>query len=79
MNEIFPGWVLAQNIFMLKRNEAKYQKRNKARREQFVFEVFRPEIMDLVRDAHSRLVDAADRAVYTDKEIPGHIADEAGG
>lgn len=30
-NEIFPGWVLSDNIYTVKRNEGKYTKRNKAK------------------------------------------------
>ena len=70
-NEIFPGWVLAENIYMLKRNEGKYQKRNKARRERFEFDVFRPETVALMLDARDRLRRAEERPVYTSREIAG--------
>jgi len=70
-NEIVPAWVLSDNIYMVKRNEGKYAKRNKARRSQFVFEVFRPEIVDLMRNARRRLQVKAEKAVYTSKEIEG--------
>lgn len=71
-NEIMPAWVLSDNIYMVKRNEGKYQKRNKARRSQFVFEVFRPEIADLMVDARRRLQAVkAPKEVYTAKEIEG--------
>lgn len=71
-NEIIPGWVLSDNIYMVKRNEGKYAKRNRARRSQFVFEVFRPEIVDLMVDARRRLqaVKTA-KEVYTSKEVEG--------
>ncbi len=70
-NEIFPGWVLSDNIFTLKRNEGKYKKRNKARRTSFVFDVFRPDTMDLVKEARKRLQAVSGKEVYTDKDVPG--------
>lgn len=70
-NEIFPAWVLAENIYMIKRNEAKYQKRNRARRETFLFDVFRPETMELMRSAEHRLSQVNGNPYYTAQEIPG--------
>ncbi|MGB9691405.1 MAG: DUF4954 family protein [Candidatus Sumerlaeaceae bacterium] len=71
-NEIMPGWVLSDNIYTVKRNEGKYIKRNKARRSQFVFEVFRPDIVDLMIEARRRLQEVKEvKAVYSDKDIKG--------
>ncbi|HEX7511039.1 MAG TPA: DUF4954 family protein [Chitinivibrionales bacterium] len=71
-NEIFPGWTLSDNIYMVKRNEKKYRKRNTARRTSFTFEVFRPAIIDLMIAARNRLRDvAARRDFYTASEIGG--------
>ncbi len=70
-NEIMPGWVLSDNIFAVKRNEGKYAKRNKAKRAKIVFEVFRPEIVDLMIEARKRLQAATGKEVYTDKEVKG--------
>jgi len=71
-NEIMPGWVLSDNIYTVKRNEGKYIKRNKAKRTQFVFEVFRPDIVDLMIEARRRLQEVKEvKAVYTDKDIKG--------
>jgi hypothetical protein len=71
-NEIFPGWVLSDNIYMVRRNEGKYAKRNKARRTAFDFEVFRPELMDKLVRARDRLrAVTAVREFYTDRDIPG--------
>lgn len=71
-NDIMPGWLLSDNIFTLKRNEAKYIKRNKARRSDFVFEVFRPDIVALMIDARNRLRDFPyKKDVYTEKDILG--------
>jgi hypothetical protein len=71
-NEIFPAWLLTDNLFPIKRNEVKYRARNKARRQQFQFTVFRPEIVDLMRDACRRLEAVrTTKAVYTDHDIVG--------
>lgn len=71
-NEIIPGWVLSDQIYMVKRNEGKYGKRNKARRTKFDFEVFRPEIVDLMVEARSRLAAIKDtKKVYTEADIKG--------
>src|SRR5262249_34214469 len=40
LNEIIPAWLLTDNLFTLKRNEAKFRQRNRARRTQFDFELF---------------------------------------
>ncbi|MCW8131331.1 MAG: DUF4954 family protein [Planctomycetota bacterium] len=80
INEIFPGWVLGENIYMLRRNEAKYARRNKARRNTFDLEVFRPEIMDMVVEARRRLALAEGKAhmqgdggmpIYTEQDVKG--------
>ncbi|MCX7020161.1 MAG: DUF4954 family protein [bacterium] len=79
-NEIIPGWVLSDNIFAVMRNEGKYIKRNKARRTKFEFQVFRPEIIDLMIDARNRLKGVRDdrllaqrdvKSLYTDKDVKG--------
>lgn len=79
-NEIIPGWVLSENIYAVRRNEGKYQKRNKARRSTFQFEVFRPDIVDLMLEARGRLRSVMDdrllaqrlvKSIYTDKDIKG--------
>jgi len=70
-NEIMPAWVLSDNIYMVKRNEGKYQKRNKARRSRFDFEVFRPEIVEMMADARKRLSAASGKEVYTAKDVEG--------
>ena len=71
-NEVMPGWVLSDNIFTVRRNEGKYKKRNKARRSQIVFEVFRPEIVDMMIDARNKLENIKlIKRVYTDKDIKG--------
>ncbi|HYG74979.1 MAG TPA: DUF4954 family protein [Planctomycetota bacterium] len=54
-NEILPGWVLSDNIYAIRRNERKYAVRNKATRINVGFEVFRPEIVDLMVRARAAL------------------------
>jgi len=71
-NEIMPGWVLSDNIFSIKRNEGKYAKRNKAKRTDFIFEVFRPDIVDLMIEARKRLLSVKEtKEFYTDRDIKG--------
>jgi len=71
-NEIMPGWVLSDNIFTIRRNEGKYKKRNKAKRSQIEFEVFRPEIVKMMLDARSKLENVKlIKRVYTDSDIKG--------
>jgi hypothetical protein len=71
-NEILPGWVLSDNMYMLKRNEGKYKKRNKAQRTVFVFDVFRPDTVGKMIQARDRLA-AVDQVklVYAGREIQG--------
>jgi hypothetical protein len=72
LNEIVPAWLLRDNLFALKRNEGKYRARNRARRTRFDFGVFRPETVDLMRDACRRLeAVSAPRELYTDQDIDG--------
>ena len=70
-NELMPGWVLSDNIYVIKRNEGKYMKRNKAKRSELVLEVFRPDIIQLMEDARARLHVSKKKDVYTSKDIEG--------
>lgn len=72
LNQIRPAWMLYENIYALKRNEAKYRARNKATRTSFDLAVFRREIVEGMRTA-ARLLAAppAAREFYTDRDIPG--------
>jgi hypothetical protein len=71
-NEIFPAWMLTDNMYALRRSEAKYRSRNKARRAAFDFRIFRPAIIDLMADACKRLQAVTIvKPLYTDAEIPG--------
>jgi hypothetical protein len=70
-NEIIPGWVLSDNIYTIRRNEGKYAARNRARRNRIVFEVLRPDIIDMMADAKERLQSTDGKDVYTEKNIKG--------
>jgi hypothetical protein len=71
-NEIFPGWVLSDNIYTVKRNEGKYLKRNKAKRSAFMFDVFRPDIVDMLVTARNRLKNLnARKKQYSSADIAG--------
>ncbi len=69
-NEILPGWVLSDNIFAVLRNERKYAIRNKATRSTFGYEVFRPEIVDLMVAARGALRGIAEKILS--ESPPGH-------
>ena len=71
-NEIIPAWLLTDNLFTLRRNEGKYKARNKAKRTSFDFDVFRPDTVDMMKDARRCLQDVREvKPLYTDKDIPG--------
>ncbi len=70
-NEIFPAWVLSDNIFMIKRNEGKYKKRNKAKRIYIKFDIFRPSIVNKMITALERLSEASGKKIYTERDISG--------
>jgi hypothetical protein len=71
-NQISPGWMLRENIYALKRNEAKFRARNRARLAQFDFAVFRRSTVETMRAAISQLeLRPAERPFYTDKDIAG--------
>lgn len=71
-NELCPGWVLSDNLYAVQRNEAKYIKRNKARRLVFSSEVFRPEIVDaMVRARDALRAVSSVKEYYTGTDIAG--------
>jgi hypothetical protein len=71
-NEIFPGWVLTDNLYVLKRNQRENRARNQTRRQRLEFDMLRPEIIDLVREAHGRLQAISSvKEVYTASSIEG--------
>jgi carbonic anhydrase/acetyltransferase-like protein (isoleucine patch superfamily) len=72
VNQITPAWMLRENVYALKRSEAKFRARNRAVRTEFEFAVFRRETIDLMLAAARRLADIpAVVPVYTEREIPG--------
>jgi len=70
-NEIYPAWVLSDNIYMIMRNESKYRRRNKAKRIYIKFDIFRPSVIQKMIRARNILAGVQERVVYTDKHIPG--------
>jgi hypothetical protein len=71
-NEILPGWVLAHNLYALRRNEWKYRARNRVRRMKLDFTVLRPEIIELMRQACHQLETVSEiKEAYTDRDIKG--------
>jgi hypothetical protein len=70
-NEIYPGWVLRKNMYMLQRNSYKYRKRAGDLHPQVNMEIFRPEIMSLVQKARQALAGAGkEQEIYTEETIP---------
>jgi hypothetical protein len=71
-NEIFPGWMLSDNIYAVQRNESKFLKRNRAKRSVFEFDVLRPDTVDLIVQARDRLRDIKTKNErYIDTDIQG--------
>jgi hypothetical protein len=70
--EITPAWMLRDNLYALWRNQLKYRQRNKARRTEFQFGVFRPDVIDLMCDACRRLgAIPSVKTTYLDADIEG--------
>ncbi len=70
--EIVPGWMLRDNLYALRRNEAKYRARNRARRTGFDFDFLRPDTVELIRAALARLEDVdRKKEFYTEEDIDG--------
>jgi hypothetical protein len=71
-NELIPAWVLTDNLFALRRSEGKYRERSRALRARPDCRVFRPDVIELVRDACRRLESVRQvREVYTEADIDG--------
>jgi hypothetical protein len=71
-NEIVPAWLLTDNLFALKRNQMKFKTRSHGRRQPLELEVFRPETVDLMKDACRRMEAVREvRDIYTDRDIAG--------
>ena len=71
LNEIMPGWILSDNLYMVLRGEAKFLKRGaKARnldwgegRVDYEHEAFRPSTVRLLVEARRRLLEAAGKGL----------------
>ncbi|MEI8095281.1 MAG: DUF4954 family protein [Spirochaetales bacterium] len=70
LNRVIPGWVLKENVYLLLRNEMKFASRSKARRHQFDFRIFRPEIVDKLWKTRVDLVNTVAKAVHTKHTFP---------
>jgi hypothetical protein len=80
-NEINPAWTLSDALFAMMRNEMKFKTRNKARNTSIPFEIFRPHIVEMMKEARKRLSavgpeDATIKKpdgtpVFTDKVVKG--------
>lgn len=71
-NQISPAWMLRENVYALKRNEAKFRARNLARRNRFDSSVFRFETVECMRAAFHQLARiTAEKKIYTERDIPG--------
>lgn len=70
--EIFPGWVLSGNIYTVRRNELKFARRDSARRNRAVVEIFRQDIIEKMLTARNRLRNVRElKDYYTHKDVPG--------
>jgi len=71
-NEMIPAWLLSDNLYALKRNEKKFRDRYPGRRWPLEAEIFRPDMIDMMRSALRRLEEVtAVKDVYLDREIDG--------
>jgi hypothetical protein len=71
-NVLVPAWVLAENLYSVRRCALKFQARDRATRHRLEYDVFRPEILALVADALRRLERPTEvREAYTERDIPG--------
>lgn len=72
LNELYPGWVLRENIYAVLRNESKYRSRNKSKRNTFDFTILRPSIIDMMIIARDRLKKIPGTgSCFTERDLPG--------
>ncbi|KAG2520954.1 hypothetical protein JM16_006513 [Phytophthora kernoviae] len=80
INEISPGWVLSSSVYTVLRNDNKFRSRNKSKRTHIEAAIFRPEIVQYMKEARADLEAAEGKAriqlangeaVYTDKQVRG--------
>ena len=70
LNEIFPGWVLGENLYALLRNELKFKQRNKARRFQLDPRWLREDTALLMLEAWQNCSRCSGRAWYDARHLP---------
>jgi len=71
-NQISPGWVLRENVYALRRCEAKFRARDRARRSRCDPAVLRRDTVELMRDACRRLRQVREaKDLYTERDVPG--------
>ena len=71
-NELIPAWMLSDNIYSIVRNESKYRKRNRSRKNDIDFTIFRPEIIEMMLIARNRLKNVSLlKEFYTESDIDG--------
>jgi hypothetical protein len=68
LTRVIPGWVLAENFYMVWRNESKFQKRNRVANPLFDLRVLRPEIVDKLWKAREALANLSGKEVYTQRD-----------
>jgi|WetSurMetagenome_2_1015567.scaffolds.fasta_scaffold00046_9 hypothetical protein len=72
LNELFPGWVLSNNVYAVLRNEIKFERRNRAKRSPVSFETFTPAAIDILIRGRDRLALVTEtRPWYDASHIPG--------
>lgn len=72
INEIFPAWGLYRNIYAIIRNELKYIERHRTGQNKTDLEIFRPEIIDMMRSSSIALERInIPKEIYTDSDIKG--------
>jgi len=70
-NRVIPGWALSENLYALFRNRKKYLSRDKARRQSFALDPFRPSIVDNVWKTWEKLGELCGKEFYTQKDWSG--------
>jgi hypothetical protein len=69
-NRVVPGWVYRENAYLLLRNEAKFQQRNRARRHVFDLRIFRPDLVEKLWKARGFLEGIQGKPVYDGRDCP---------
>ena len=72
IQQLVPAWVLSNNLYALLRNRKKYEIRNRARRHNFNFEIFKPSTLAATEEALRRLESVRKKKkYYLEGDIPG--------